>query len=74
MNKDDIYIFEKFKKVIDSNFNEKEAVTFLSQLSTDEYNRLIHIFGSDEFSKIDKETKQKILIVFKKLRDELMEV
>ncbi|OGF27616.1 hypothetical protein A2331_04340 [Candidatus Falkowbacteria bacterium RIFOXYB2_FULL_34_18] len=71
MNDDDKKLLQKFENVVGKNMDEQAAVMFFAKLSLNEYNRLIEIFANNYFPNIKDKTKQKVLVVLKKLKETL---
>ncbi len=73
MDDKDLQLYKKFKDLISSGIDEKAAEKLFFELSTDDCNRLIEVFTNNDFSDIQNQTKQKVIIILKKLRDRVRE-
>lgn len=71
MDELDKALFGKFAEMVkrlNSIQGEAEAKKFFSELKRDEYDRLISIFQTNDFTGLQPETKAKMLTVLNKLR------
>lgn len=64
----DSELLEKFQAAVKSKLDEAAAINFFSKLKPEEYDRLIEIFTNNEFPNINNQTKEKLLIILKKLK------
>ena len=64
-------LLEKIQKAGHTVKDKEGMIQFFAELTPDEYDRLIEMFTHNEIPGLKDEAKQKLLIVFRKLREKL---
>lgn len=69
MNNLDEIIVKKFSQIEAATINEESAKNLLGKLTKEEYERLIELFTAKEIPGIGLETKEKLIMILKRLRE-----
>ncbi len=69
MNIKDKELLDKFQQAIEAKLSYEEAIDFFAKLNADEYDRLLEIFTNNDFSEIDNETKNKLIVILQQLKE-----
>ena len=71
MDKQGKKILKEIEQIIKNDLSQSEAVELLSKFKAEEYDYLINLFENTNFSTIDYKTKEKLLIILKRLQEKL---